>query len=560
MAQVTGGELVVRTLLRAGAKHVYLLYGGHLQPICEGIREHGLPFIDMRNELTAGYAAEGYARATDTFGVALVSAAPGFTNVLTSITNASIDRTPVVYISTSAHLGDAETNNFMSGIDPIAMAKPITKWAHCATKTQDIPRLLGHAIRIATSPPTGPVLLDLPWDVVFGEVDEDLVKIPQTIQSDLGPLPRIEAVVEALTLLAAAERPAIMAGEGACHLGVAEELRPFVEATGIPVFSTYEGLGLLPTDHPLYAGTLLKSVTFREPEQRPDVVLALGIRFGFMTVGPNGIVPAKARLIHVDVDPKEIGRTRDVDVPIVASTSETLRALNARASSHSWDDLSDWQKVLQDAKAARSKVLVEEAEGRDVPIPPYRAALGIAESIGKDTIVVVDGADAHMWMAEVTKKEEPRRFFSHSSFFGCLGYGIGFSMGVQTANPDKRVVCVTGDGALGFTLSEFHTLARHRLPIVVVVMNNRAWGATSHYQDTTAFGRDHQYFAVDLSGAEYHEVAEALGCYGAHVTKIEELEDAIRGALASGRPACVNVEIDVVDVAPDHKALEFLRA
>jgi len=560
MALVNGGELVVRTLLEAGVGHVYLLYGGHLQPICEGIRRHGIPYVDMRNELTAGYAAQGYARATGTFGVALVSAAPGFTNVITSITNAFIDRTPVVYISASAAMADAETNNFMSGLDPVTMVRSVTKWAHCVTRTNDIPRLLAHAIRVATTAPTGPVLLDLPWDVVFGTVEEGQVRIPQTIRPDGDLLPRAEAVERALGLLASAQRPAILVGEGATRRELAKELRTFVEATGVPVFSCYEGYGLLPTRHPLYAGGLMKLADFREPSRAPDVVLALGVRFGFMTVGTDGLVPANARLIHVDVDPREIGRTRDVAVAMPAGAREALEALNAGSRSHAWPDWSAWHDVLRSARVARAEGLAQEAAGRTSPIPPYHAAKAIAASLDDDTCVVVDGADAHMWIAETVERGEPGRFFSHASFFGCLGYGLGFSMGVQNAHPDQRVVCVTGDGALGFTLAEFHTMARHDLPIVVVVMNNRAWGATSHFQDTTAFGADKRYFAVDLSGAAYHDVAAAFGCHSALVKKLEELAPAMRAAFASGKPACINVEIAVEDVAPDHRAMVFLRS
>lgn len=556
---VSGGELVVRTLLRAGAEWVYLLYGGHLQPICEAIRAHGVPYLDMRNELTAGYAAEGFARATDTFGVAMVSAAPGFTNVLTSITNASIDRTPVVYVSTSAALGDAETNNFMSGIDPVAMAKPITKWAHCVTRTEDIPRLLAHAVRVATSPPTGPVLLDIPWDVVFGLVAEGDVAIPETIQAAAEPLPRTEAIERALALLASAERPAIIAGEGAVGVGVADELRAFVDATGVPVFSCYEGYGLLPTGHRAFGGGTLKLVELGAGDYRPDVVLALGVRFGFMTVGQVGTVPREAKLIHVDVDPAEIGRTRDVEVGIVSASRLALSVLNAGREAHDWPDRSAAHEVLRRGHVERARRETESAAGRDVPIPAYLAAKAIVESIGEDAYVVVDGADTHMWIAEVAQKRIPGRFFSHRSFFGCLGYGLGFAMGVQTAHPGERVVLVSGDGAFGFTLAELHTLARHKLPIVVVVMNNRAWGATSHFQEITSFGHDNQ-FGVDLSGAEYHDVAIALGCLGERVTRLDQLQPAIEAALASGQPACINVEIDVGDVPPDHKALTFLRS
>lgn len=559
MALVTGGELVGRTLSQAGVKNVYVLYGGHLDPICASVRKHGIKYVDVRNEVSAGYAAEGFARADGSFGVALLSAAPGYTNVLTSMTNAYIDRTPVVYISASAALADAETNNFMSGFDPVAMAKPVTKWAHCVTRTCDIPRLLAQAIRIATSAPTGPVLLDIPMDVVFAAVEESIAKIPQNILRDEPAVPRQNTVEDAIKLLASAKRPIIMLGEGASRSRAASELRAFVEMTGIPVYSDYQGYGLLPTRHPLFVGSLLKLTELVGTPDRPDVVLALGVRFGFMTVGPARLVPPEAKVIHVDVDPKEIDRTREVEVAMVANSREALLALNAHAATKTWPDWSDWQTTLQRIKAERPVRLAKTLEGRSAgPIPPYQAALDIVDSIGEDACVVVDGADAHQWIAEVLQKDNPYEFFSHASHFGCLGYGLGFSMGLQNARPNKRVVLISGDGALGFNIIELHTLARHKLPILVIVMNNRAWGATSHFQDGT-FGPDN-YFGVDLSGAAYHEIAAGFGCHSAHVTKIEQLKPAIAAALASGRPACINVEIEVKDVPPDSLALQFLHS
>jgi acetolactate synthase I/II/III large subunit len=564
MAAVSGGELVVRTLVKEGVKRVYLLYGGHLQPICEAIREHAVKYVDMRHEVTAGYAAQGFSRGAGDIGVAMVSAAPGFTNVLSSVTNAYIDRTPVIYISTSAHSRDAGTNNFMSGIDPVAMVRPVTKWAHCATCTADIPRLLAHAIRVATTAPTGPVLLDLPWDVVFGLVEDDTaVRIPDTIRRAGAPLPPPDAIDAALRLLQSAERPVILVGEGAVGKEVADGLRSFVGTTGIPVFTSYDGIGLLPADHAAFGGTLLKLTEFRDPARSPDAVLALGIRFGFMTAGAAGIVPPGTKLIHVDTDAIEIGRVRDVAIGIAAGGRETLSALNAGASALAWRDLRAWRETLQLAKQRRLEKVLAAAHGRQVPIPPFTAAQAIVETAGPNAIFVVDGADAHMWIAEAAQQQNgrnrPGRFFAHSGFFGCLGYGVGFAMGVHNANPAERVVCVIGDGALGLTLAELHTLARHAMPIVVVVMNNRAWGATSHYQDTAVFGRQGKYFATDLSGAAYHDVAIALGCHGALVTRPEQLVPALKSAFASGRPACVNVEIAVEDIAPDHLALSFLR-
>jgi acetolactate synthase I/II/III large subunit len=552
VSMVTGGELVIRTLLQAGVTDIFTLYGGHLETVFQSIREHGVRILDVRDEAAAGHAAEGYARATRNFAVALITAGPGFTNVVTSIANSYLDRTPVVYISASAALGHAETNMVQGGIDQVAIAKPITKWAHSVTATRDIPRLLAHAIRIANTIPTGPVLLDIPIDVSYGTVEESAVSIPQTIRIDTPALPARAVVARALHLLAHAQRPVILAGEGAWQAGAADELRRFVQATRIPVFADYQGLGLLPAEDPLYAGSFYKLLELQEPTARPDVVLALGVRFGVFTLGANRLIPADAQVIHVESSPVEIGRVRDVTVPLVADSRETLREFNAICGTQSWPDWDAWLELVRGTKAARSVSFEAALARRDPPIHPYQAVAAIVESAGAEAVFVGDGAESSQWLAEVCGRQQPGQFFTHGHM-GCLGFGLGFAMGVQRARPGQRVICVTGDGGVGITIAEFDTMARHRLPIVVVVMNNRSWGATKHWQDVVS--GPGKSIAVDLGDARYDDVAKAFGCYGAYVTRIEQLRPALEGAFASGRPACVNVEIELAEMPPDSVAL-----
>ncbi len=552
MSMITGGELVVRTLLQAGVDNVFALYGGHLETIFQGIREHKIPFLDVRHEVAAGHAAEGYARAAQKLGVALITAGPGFTNVITSITNAYLDRTPVLYIAASIPQNYAEANMVQGGFDQVAIAKPITKWANRVTSTSDIPRLLAHAIRIATSDPPGPVLLDIPMDVSYALIDEDSVVIPKTIIADTPALPREDAIDSALHLLENAKRPVIMVGEGAWQCKAEEELRVFVKSAGIPVFSDYQGHGLMQSSDPLYAGGFFKMLELSEPQLAPDVILALGVRFGVYTLGASRLVPANAKVIHVECDAKEIGRVRDVDIAIVADSREVLLALNIKSGTHKWPDWSAWQKVLQSLRFVREQRFAEQLTRRSSPLHPYQAAKTIINSMPCDTIVVADGAEAHQWIAEVIRQEEPGRFFTHGHL-GCLGFGMGFAMGVMRAHPNKHVLCITGDGGVGITLAEFDTMARHNLPIVVVIMNNRTWGATKRFQDfISGPGKN---IAVNLSDARYHDVAIALGCHGKHITEIDQLLPALAASFECGKPSCINVEIELADMPPDSAAL-----
>jgi acetolactate synthase I/II/III large subunit len=549
MGKVTGGELVVRTLMKAGVTNIFGLHGAHLETIFQSCRDHHIPITDTRHEVAAGHAAEGYARATRSLGVAMVTAGPGFTNVITSLANAYLDRTPVLYITGSSGLGEAETNTLQSGIDQVAVATPITKWAHRISVTQSIPRLVAQAVRLATSAPTGPVLIDIPIDVLSAQIDEETAPIPERVLVDSPSAPSAAAVDQAIQLLKSAARPVIMAGVGAYFSGAGEELRAFAEAAGIPVFSDFQAHGLLPSNHPLYGGTYHKMADLSGPDQRPDVVLALGVRFGLFTLGMNDVaVPLAAKIIHVEVDAKEIGRLRQVAVGIVADPRETLHALNARAKSEKWPDRGKWQQTVHNAKLERCKRLQPDLNRVGPPIHPLQAVSAIVDNIAEDTVVVADGAEAYHWLNEVIRQNHPGSYITHG-FLGAVGMGLGLSLGAQVANPKRPVLLLVGDGAIGFTIAEFDTMVRHKLPIVAVVMNNHSWAASQHFQEIVS-GKD-KLVGTELRDANYHEVAAAFGGFGQRVTKIEDLGPAIKAAFASGKPACVNVSIDVAPIPPE---------
>lgn len=549
MATITGGELLVRTLIRANVTHIFGLHGAHLETIFQSCLDHGIPITDTRHEVAAGHAAEGYARATRGLGVAMATAGPGFTNIITSIANAYLDRTPVLYISGSSALNQAETNTLQSGLDQVAVATPITKWAHRVTVTQDIPRLVAQAVRLATSNPTGPVLLDMPMDVLIAPVDENSVAVPEKVLVDSRITPEPSAIDEALKLLSRAERPVIMVGAGAYFSGAEAELRKFAEATGTPVFSDFQAHGLLPSNHPLYGGTFHKMADLSAPDERPDVILAIGVRFGLFTLGMSDLaVPLAAKIIHVEVDPKEIGRLRQVAVPIVADPRGTLFAMNAVRKSQKWPDRGRWQQAVCNAKIERCKRMQHDLDRSGPPIHPLQAVSAIVDNIPEDTIVIGDGAEAYHWMNEVIRQVHPGSYITHG-FLGAVGFGLGLAMGAQVAHPTRPVLCLVGDGAIGFTIAEFDTMVRRKLPIVAVVMNNHSWAASQHFQEIVS-GKN-RLNATELRDANYHEVTEAFGGYGQRVTDLKDLGPAIKAAFASGKPACINVSIDLAPVPPE---------
>jgi len=553
MAKITGGETIVRILEKTGLRNIFAIHGAHIETIFQACLDHDVNLIDTRHEVAAGHAAEGYARSTRGLGVALVTAGPGFTNVITSVANAYLDRTPVLYITGSAALTEAETNTLQAGIDQVAIARPITKWAHQITTPSQLPRLVAQAIRVATSAPTGPVLLDVPMDVLTAMVEEETVNIPENIQLDTPAAPPAQTIDNVLETLASAQRPVLMIGKGVWHANAGHALLEFVECTGIPVFSDFDGHGVLPSSHPLYGGTLHKMADLCTPGNRPDVVFLLGIRTGLFTLGGTDIlIPADARIIHADTDAREIGRLRNVQVPVVADSGEILRALTNKAKSMNWPDLKNWQSVINDARVKRRQRFSEILKQTEPPIHPYQAVSSIVDNIDDHTIIIGDGAESYHWLNEVIRQNHGGGYLTHS-YLGAVGFGYGLAIGAQCANRDKQVLCLVGDGGAGFTIAEFDTMVRHDLPVVVVVMNNSSWGASQHFQEIIS--GPERVTGTRLGNARYHEVAAGFGCFSRYVTRIDELGPAIRDAFASGKPACINVAIDFKPLPPEVELL-----
>ena len=539
MAEVSGGQLVAEVLARSGVEQVFMLHGAHVHPILVACLDRGIGIVAVRHEAAAGHAAEGVARTGRRLGVALVTAGPGMTNVVTSMADAYLDRSPVLYLSGSVPADHDESNSLQSGIDQVALARPVTKWAGRVHATRDIPRLVAQAVRIATTAPTGPVFLEIPLDVLGASIEAESAPVPDQILVDSRLVPGAGEIDEAVRLLRAAERPAIMAGGDVYAAGAAEELRSFAEAGGLPVFAQFEALGTLPCDHPLFAGTLWQLSQLPE-ETQPDLVLALGVRFGWHAPGFHAAV--RADVIHVEVDAREFGRPRPARLAILADPRHTLRALSARLGAEPFPDRSAWigeiRSTIADGITA-ARALPPDGQGG---IHPYRVGEIVAETAGPDAIVVGDGAYTKHWLDDAisTVCRRPGSYFTHG-FLGVMGMGLGLAIGARVANPDRPVVCITGDGAVGFTLAELDTMVRNDIPVVIVVNNNRSFFRLDGFArraDGTM-----PTIGTDLGAVRYADVAVAFGGFGRTVEREEELAPAIREALASGLPAVIDVPV-----------------
>ncbi len=548
MARIDGGEMLVRVLEQEGVREVFTLHGGHLDAIYQAARGHSLRWIDTRHEQAAGHAADGWARTTGRVGVAVVTAGPGVTDVVTAVTNAYLDCIPTLFIGGAAPLRDAETLPLQGGFDQLQLMRPITKWAHRVTHTHRIPDIVAQALRVATTGRPGPVFLEIPIDVLFARVEEAKVIFPKRVRPETAPAPSAQAVAQAIEWLQQAERPAILAGGGVWFGGAGPELRAFAERAGIPVFSNSKAQGLVPADHPLCGKGFLTLAALVSGGTAPDVVLLLGTRIGMFTGGRgSGFLTPTRRVIQVDIEGEEIGRNRDIELAIVADCRETLRALVAAAGKQTWPDRSGWQQAMRAATSFPQQMFAQALDGDSAPIHPFRMAHEVVRAAGRDAIVAADGGETANWMELAASVHGGGRWLSHG-YLGCLGTGMPFAIAAKLAHPDLPVVCVIGDGSVGLNFAEFDTMVRHNLPIVTVVNNDQQWGMSAHGQDLI-FGEGHRV-VTNLGPTRYDLAAAGFGCHAEHVDRPGDLAPALTRAFAAGRPACVNVMTDPTVIAP----------
>ncbi len=555
LEEKTGGAVIARTLATLGVRNVFALHGGHLDAFLVACPDEGIRLIDFRHEASAGHAADAYARSSEAgFGVCVVTAGPGFTNAVTPITSAYVDAIPTVFIVGSPPLREVETNPLQGGIDQVAMVAPVTKWAHRVTNTERLPDLIEKAVRIATSGRPGPVLLDVPIDVMFMPVGDPMFPVDRRLVAPDRPAPSRGAVDRMLELLRGAERPVIIAGGGAVFSRCSGALRGFVERTGIPVAANTMARGILPEHHPQYVGGVAAIGGAVARGKAPDLVMMAGARAGMYLSGRSGaIVPDGATVIQIDLDGGEIGRLRPVDQAVIADCAETFEALTDACADSAWSDRSEWLQTLQSGRYPFEPLFADAPkETKPGILHPYHAVKAAMDALEENTVVVIDGGESSGW-ASVTARSAGPGLCMQNGYLGCLGISQGFAIGSAIANPDRSVAIFSGDGAVGFNIQEFDTMVRHQLPILTIVLNNACWGISRTGQDIV-FGENRRSI-VSLASTSYDQVAIAFGGAGETVTEYERIAPAVREALASRRPTCINLIVDPDVINPAIPAL-----
>ncbi|MBA3867414.1 MAG: acetolactate synthase [Solirubrobacterales bacterium] len=528
-----GGRIVAKVLKSRGVDQLFTLSGGHLFSIYDGCKEEGIGILDVRHEQTAAFAAEGMAKATRKVGVAAITAGPGVTNGLSAIASAQANGSPVCALG-----GRAPELRWGSGslqeIDHLPFVSPLVKSAATVKEPGAIAAMTAAALDLALEAPGGPTFLDYPLDVVFSEAE---VEIPAL------PVPAVavaaEGVEQAAALLAAAQRPAIMAGSGLYWGHGEDEMRMLAEELGIPVFLNGLGRGCLPADHELAfsraRGMALKGA---------DVALVIGVPMDFR-LGFGGSFGEETKIIRLDVAPNALSANRAPEVDLVGDVRASLAAIRVGAGVGAGRS-ARWLEQLRGAEAEKKAAERAELDDPRSPLHPVRIYRELAEVLDRDAIVVGDGGDFVSYAGRFIDTYQPGCWMDPGPF-GCLGAGPGQAIGAKVAHPDRQVCLLLGDGAFGFAGMEFDTMARHGLGVVGVMGNNGIW-ALEHHPMKFLYGYS---VAAELRPeTRYDELVESLGCDGVLVRDPAELRPALERAFESGRPTLVNVLTDPEVVYP----------
>ncbi|HEY2161110.1 MAG TPA: acetolactate synthase [Solirubrobacteraceae bacterium] len=533
-----GGRLVARRLRAHGVSKLFTLSGGHLFSIYDGCRSEGIELVDVRHEQSAAFAAEGWAKVTRSIGACALTAGPGVTNGMSAIASASQNDSPLLVLG-----GRAPQMRWGQGslqeIDHVPFVAPLVKMAATALSTAEIPGLVDEAVRVALTPRSGPTFVDFPLDQVFMEAPEPRAPA-DAFEPWRGEGAEESLVGRAAALLAGAERPVIMAGTG-LYWGRGEvALRALAETLRIPVFLNGLGRGCIPADHEL-AFSRARSKALGEA----DVALVIGVPLDFR-LGFGAAFAPDAKIVVIDVAEPQRPFPRAVTAGLYGALPATLEGLRIAAGGRTYpsglgpSNRETWIAALRGVEAARRMGEAAELEDNRAPLHPMRVYGELAKVLDRDAIVVGDGGDFVSYAGRVVDSYEPGCWVDPGPF-GCLGSGLGYAMAAKLAYPERQVVAVVGDGAFGFSGMELDTLARHKIPIVMVMGNNGIWGLEKHPMEAL-YGYS---VAAELRpGTRYDQVAEALGCNGALVERPMQLRGALDAGFRSRRPTLINVLTD----------------
>jgi len=540
--KLTGAEILIECLKREGVETIFGYPGGVVLNVYDVLYNSDLKHVLVRHEQAAVHAADGYARATGRVGVALVTSGPGATNTVTGLATAYMDSVPMVVISGQVPTGLIGNDAFQEA-DIVGITRPCTKHNFLVKDVKDLARIMREAFYLAATGRPGPVLVDLPKDVV---VNSTKFEYPESV-SLVGYNPTIEGhtgqIKKALKAILAAKKPVIYAGGGVVLSDASEEMTEFARKLKIPVTMTLMGLGGFPGSDDLSLGMLGMHGTYRAnlAVTECDLLIALGARFDDRVTGKVDEFAPRAKVIHVDIDPTSISKNVKVDIPIVgdlkAVLTRALDMLKEEDLSTRDKDLAPWEAEINEWKA-RHMLGYEQS---DEVIKPQYVVEMLHEVTGGDCIISTEVGQNQMWAAQFFELDKPRCWLT-SGGLGTMGYGFPAAIGAQVAFPDKVIIDIAGDGSIQMNSQELATVVQYKLPVKIAILNNRFLGMVRQWQELF-YGKRYSHTVMD-NAPDFVKLAEAYGALGLRAEKPSAVVDVIKKALAHDGPVVMDFIVD----------------
>ena len=544
LVKMDAGVAVIEMLKQEGVSHIFGIVGSSFLDILDPLFDRSdVKFIGTRHEQGAALMADGYSRISGKPSVCLVTNGPGVLNLTYGIGSAFVAHSPVVVLAPSAsrsHQNRASTQEF----DQVALFKPITKAAFAINKIEVLPEALRHAFRVATSGKMGPVMIDIPRDLLPGaEIDLDLMTPDNYRPGQTRSRGDRDLIDKAAAVLSAAQRPVIIAGGGVQWSDAGEEVCRMAELTGAAIVTSYGRAAAVPNDHPNYLGHLgrLGSLEGIEAVRQADTILAVGTRLSQSTTFyDNRFIPADAKIVQIEIDPQEIGRNYPITVGIEGDAKAVMDGLLEKVREGEPKPNSDWIAEIGDLATRRTNRLDDEGKDTTMPMKPQKVYAELRKVIPRNAIVALDAGLAPNYGQDRLNYYEPRSLIT-SLDLGGLGFSFPASIGAKFAAPDRPVINFNGDGGFLFNAQEFSTLVENNLPVVTVVMNNGVWGSEKAYQ---RYAFNERYVGADVTNPRYDKYAEIFGGAGFYVERPEDIGNAMIEALNCGKPSIIEIPTD----------------
>jgi acetolactate synthase-1/2/3 large subunit len=547
---MSGAEVVLRALKEQGVEVIFGYPGGAVLPIYDAIfQQNAIRHILVRHEQAAVHAAEGYARSTGKVGCVLVTSGPGATNAVTGLVDALMDSIPIVCLT-----GQVPThligNDAFQEADTTGITRPATKHNYLVKKSADLARVVHEAFRVARTGRPGPVVIDLPKDILINKAPYTAAPPDEVPHRSYRPQtePDPAQIRKAVALLKAAKKPVVYSGGGVINSGpqASELLGQFVRMTGFPCTNTLMGLGAFPASDPQFLGMLGMHGTYEAnlAMHGCDVMLNIGARFDDRVTGRLNAFSPGSRKIHADIDPSSINKNVKVDVPIVGDAGRVLAALieawKEDEAPQDREALAAWWRQID---AWRAKDCLRYVQKGSIIKPQHavKRLFEITRELGRETFITTEVGQHQMWAAQYFGFEKPNRWMT-SGGLGTMGYGLPAAMGVQIAHPDALVIDIAGEASILMNIQEMGTLAQYRLPVKVFILNNEYMGMVRQWQELLHGGRYAESYSAALP--DFVKLAESFHAVGMRATSADDLDRVIREMIAVDKPVIADICVD----------------